>query len=53
MSNPSAKTGQAVFIAVIAFLMGTYYDHGSWTATILAGVVVAPALYLLIKDFWR
>jgi hypothetical protein len=53
MSNPSAKTAQAVSVAVAAFLMGIYFAHGFWAATIVAGVALLAALYFLIKDFWR
>jgi hypothetical protein len=53
MSNPSAKTAQAISVAIISFLMGTYYVHGSLTATIVAGIALLAALYFLIKDFWR
>jgi hypothetical protein len=53
MTSPSAKTAQAVSIAVIAFLMGSDYAHGSWAATTVAGVALLAALYFLVKDFWR
>lgn len=53
MSNPSAKTAQAISVAIIAFLMGTYYVHGSLAATIVAGITLLAALYFLVKDFWR
>jgi hypothetical protein len=53
MTNPSAKIAQAISVAFISFLAGSYYARGSWSALTVAGISLLAALYFLLKDFWR
>ena len=49
-----SKTAQLLMVAFFAFLLGTYVTKGSdWPVLVLSGGVLAGAVFMLIREFWK
>jgi hypothetical protein len=59
--SAAAKTGQALGVAIFAFVLGLYavkfsggiWDGGNVVGCITAGALCLLNLFLLIRDFWK
>jgi hypothetical protein len=53
-ASAASKTAQLLMAAFCAFLLGGYVNKGSdWPVLVLSGGVLAGALFLLIREFWK